>query len=146
MAIIIKHFLSISGFNTICGMVVGKKYLNESPAEQGVVDSDELPRTFDQLFLLTGALNIGDLIPWINFLDLQGFGKKMKTLRKKFDNLLDHIIDDAQMGQNKQKDSKVRTMFDVLMELLENPNLEFHFTRKHIKAVLQVWILSLTPF
>ncbi|KAA8524316.1 hypothetical protein F0562_010740 [Nyssa sinensis] len=135
--IVIKHHISTAGFNMICRMVAGQKYPNQSLVEKGIVGSDELPKMLDELFLLTGVLNIGDLVPWINFLDLQGYVKRMKNLRKKFDKLLDHIIDDIKTTRRVQGDSKIRTMVDALFDLLEEPNPEFCFTRKHIKAVLQ---------
>ncbi|KAF0915236.1 hypothetical protein E2562_034603 [Oryza meyeriana var. granulata] len=64
-------------------MVLGKRYL------QGrVVDEDDgvpvqalsqLKWLVEELFFLNGVFNVSDLIPWLDWLDLQGYINRMKT-------------------------------------------------------------------
>ena len=54
---------------------------------------EEFQEMLDGLFLLNGVLNIRDWIPRIAFLDLQGYVKRMKALRHKFDRFYDHVLE-----------------------------------------------------
>ncbi|KAL8119906.1 hypothetical protein AgCh_017141 [Apium graveolens] len=85
---------------------------------------------------VTGVINIGDWIPWINFLDLQGYIKRMKALRKKFDRFYDHLAhdQDSEFKPNPDQikglthdlitggtDTSALTIEWALSELLQNP-------------------------
>jgi hypothetical protein len=48
----------------------------------------------DEWFLLNGLLNIDDSIPWIEWMALQGYMKRMKNLSKTFDRLLEHVVEE----------------------------------------------------
>ncbi|KAK4391300.1 Dimethylnonatriene synthase [Sesamum angolense] len=58
----------------------------------------------EEWFLLNGVFNIGDWIPWLSFLDLQGYVKRMKALYKKFDRFHNYVIDDHQTRMETEKD------------------------------------------
>lgn len=49
-------------------------------------------------------LNIGDSIPWIDFLNLQGYVKRMKIVSKKFDRflILEHVLDEHNSRREKE--------------------------------------------
>lgn len=46
---------------------------------------DELERLSEELLCLNGTFNIGDWIPWLDFLDLQGIVRKLKAVKAKLD-------------------------------------------------------------
>jgi len=119
-------------------MVLGKNYLEES--ENAVVSPEEFKRMIDELFLLNGVLNIGDFIPWINFLDLQGYIKRMKSCGKKFDRFLEHVLDEHIERKKGVKDYVAKDMVDVLLQLAEDPTLEVKLERQGVKAFTQVLI------
>ncbi|KAK1279476.1 Flavonoid 3'-monooxygenase [Acorus gramineus] len=48
-----------------------------------VVSAEEFKEMLDELFVLNGVLNIGDYVPSIDFLDLQGYVKRMKACAKR---------------------------------------------------------------
>ncbi|OIS96568.1 cytochrome p450 98a1 [Nicotiana attenuata] len=79
--ILLKDYLM--KIEIISRMVLGKRYLDES--KNSIVTPEEFKKMLDELFLLNGVLNIGDYIPWIDFMDLQGYVKRMKVLSNKFD-------------------------------------------------------------
>ncbi|KAA8534769.1 hypothetical protein F0562_029789 [Nyssa sinensis] len=91
----------------------------------------------DELFLLNGVLNIGDWIPWINFLDLQGYVKRMKALCKKFDRFHDHVLGEHKARKEKEKDFVAKDMVDVLLQLADDPNLEVKLNSDGIKGFTQ---------
>ena len=93
----------------------------------------------EELFYLNGVLNIGDSIPWIDFLDLQGYVKRMKILSFKFDRFLEHVLDEHnERRKNEGQDFVAKDMVDVLLQLADDPNLEVKIQRHGVKAFTQV--------
>ncbi|XP_047147702.1 trimethyltridecatetraene synthase-like [Vigna umbellata] len=133
--VLIKDHLSSLSLNVISRMVLGKKYLEES--ENAIVSPEEFKKMLDELFLLNGVLNIGDFIPWINFLDLQGYIKRMKTLSKKFDRFMEHVLDEHIERKKGVKDYVAKDMVDLLLQLAEDPTLEVKLERHGVKAFTQ---------
>ena len=139
--ILLKDHLSTVSLNVISRMVLGKKYTDGT--ENAVVSPDEFKKMLDELFLLSGVLNIGDSIPWIDFLDLQGYIKRMKALSKKFDRFLELVLDEHNERRKVVKDYVAKDMVDVLLQLAEDPNLEVKLERHGVKAFTQVRFLLL---
>ncbi|XP_027335995.1 cytochrome P450 71A1-like [Abrus precatorius] len=133
--ILLKDHLSTLSLNVISRMVLGKKYLEET--ENAFISPDEFKKMLDELFLLNGVLNIGDFIPWIHFLDLQGYVKRMKALSKKFDRFMEHVLDEHIERKERVKDYVAKDMVDVLLQLAEDPSLEVKLERHGVKAFTQ---------
>ncbi|XP_028753205.1 flavonoid 3'-monooxygenase-like [Neltuma alba] len=136
-AIVLKDHLSTLSLNVISRMVLGKKYLTEKKSQTAVVSAEEFKKMLDELFLLNGVLNIGDFIPWINFLDLQGYIKRMKAVSKKFDRFMEHVLDEHNERRRGNPDYEAKDMVDVLLQLAEDPTLDVKFERHGIKAFTQ---------
>lgn len=138
----LKDYLSTVSLNVISRMVLGKRYLDEGSSENSIVSPEEFKKMLDELFLLNGVLNIGDSIPWIDFLDLQGYIKRMKLLSKKFDRFLEHVLDEhitkRKQRQMEEDDYSRKDMVDVLLDLADDPNLEVKLERHGVKAFTQV--------
>ena len=93
----------------------------------------------DELFLFNGVFNIGDSIPWIDFMDLQGYVKRMKTVSKKFDRFLEHVLDEHNERRRDAGEKFVATdMVDLLLQLADDPNLDVKLERHGVKAFTQV--------
>ncbi|KAJ8621321.1 hypothetical protein MRB53_029850 [Persea americana] len=136
--ILLEDHLSTVILNVISRMVLGRKYAEESAAGHPIVTPEECKRMLDELFLLNGVLNIGDYIPWIGFLDLQGYVRKMKKLSKKFDRFLEHVIDEHNERRRSVKGYVAKDMVDVLLQLADDPNLDVKLSRTSVKAFTQV--------
>lgn len=134
--ILLKDHLTTLSLNVISRMVLGKKYLEET--ENAIISPDEFKKMLDELFLLNGVLNIGDFIPWIHFLDLQGYVKRMKTLGKKFDRFMEHVLEEHIERRKNVKDFVAKDMVDVLLQLADDPDLEVKLERHGVKAFTQV--------
>ncbi|KAH6763850.1 hypothetical protein C2S51_015099 [Perilla frutescens var. frutescens] len=132
--------------STICRIILSThKYFTESEEEKSnIVDMDVLREMMKEWFLLAGAFNIGDWIPWLGSLDLQGYVKRMKTLRKKLDRFNDYVIDDhiakrAAAGNNYEK----KDFVDVLLQMAEDgTKLDVEITRDCIKALMMNLLLG----
>jgi len=93
----------------------------------------------DELFLLNGVLNIGDSIPWLDWMDLQGYIKRMKKLSKMFDRFLEHVVEEHNQRQLLEgKDFVAKDMVDVLLQIADDPTLEVELNRESVKAFTQV--------
>ncbi|MBA0627989.1 hypothetical protein Godav_022776 [Gossypium davidsonii] len=130
-----EHLLSLN-LNVISRMVFGKKY-TERTGESEIVTPNEFNEMLNELFFLNGVLDIGDSIPWLSFLDLQGYIKRMKALSKKFDRFLEHVLDEHNARRKRVKDYVAKDMVDVLLQLSEDPNLEVKLERHGVKAFSQ---------
>ncbi|CAL4922773.1 unnamed protein product [Urochloa decumbens] len=89
-----------------------------------------------ELFFLGGVLGVGDFIPWVDWLDLQGYVKRMKKLRRMLDRFLDHVVDEHGERRRREGEGFVpRDMVDLLLQLADDPNLEVPIERDGIKAL-----------
>jgi len=107
----------------ICRMALSRKY------------SDQDLRSFGSMlresFMLLGSFNIGDYIPYLDWMDLQGLNRRMKKIQKTQDYFLQKVIDER-VAQN---DPNVpRDLLDAL--LATSADTEFQLSRDSIKAVL----------
>ncbi|KAL7118313.1 hypothetical protein ACP275_03G128400 [Erythranthe tilingii] len=123
--------------STTCRMILGKKYFCGSEDDK----SDSIQDMLDEWFLLNGAFVIGDWIPWLSFLDLGGYVKRMKAVFKRLDGFHNYVIDDHQARRKRaaeeEKDFTSKDFVDVLLKLADDPNLEVKLTRDCIKGLLQ---------
>ncbi|CAK7356514.1 unnamed protein product [Dovyalis caffra] len=135
----LKDHLTDVSLNVISRMVLGKKYtVKSSEHEKEIVTPEEFKEMLDELFLLNGVLDIGDSIPWIAFLDLQGYIKRMKVLSKKFDKFMEHVLDEHEARRKAEdKNWEPKDMVDVLLQLASDPNLEVKLERHGVKAFSQ---------
>ena len=100
----------------------------------------------DEMFFLNGVLNIGDYIPWINFLNLQGYIKRMKALGKSFDGFLEHVLDEHNGRRKGFRNYVPKDIVDVLLKVAEDPNLEVKLERVSVKAFTVVCFLFSTSY
>ncbi|CAA2984612.1 flavonoid 3 -monooxygenase-like [Olea europaea subsp. europaea] len=139
--IVLREHLSRFSLSSITRIVLSNKYFSESKCDdQGsVITLDELQSLLHQWFVLNGTvMNIGDWIPWLSFLDLQGCVKQMKDLHKKMDRFNEYVLDDHKAKRDANgKDFVPKDMVDVLLQLSEDPNLDVKLTRDNVKALMQ---------
>ncbi|KAK8664423.1 hypothetical protein V6N13_084215 [Hibiscus sabdariffa] len=135
-SVVLKDHLSSLSLSVISRMVFGRKY-TEGTGENEIVSPKEFKEMLDELFLLNGVLDIGDSIPWLSFLDLQGYIKRMKALAKKFDMFLEHVLDEHNERRKGVRDYVAKDMVDVLLQLSEDPTLDVKLERLSVKAFSQ---------
>ncbi|GLJ48362.1 hypothetical protein SUGI_1021000 [Cryptomeria japonica] len=70
---------------------------------------------------LLGALNIGDLIPCLEWLDLQGLRRRMKNLHQRLDavfgNIIDEHVERKRRCSVKEEDERQKDLVDVLVDM-----------------------------
>ncbi|XP_065045109.1 trimethyltridecatetraene synthase-like [Musa acuminata AAA Group] len=134
------HLFTIN-HNIMSRMVLGRKYTLEQSLSSGApaafVSQEEFKEMIEEMMLLNSVINVGDLIPWLNFLDLQGYVKRMKMLGKRFDRFLEHVLDEHNERRRREREAFVPSnMVDVLLELADDPSLEVKLERHCLKAFI----------
>lgn len=99
--------------------------------DESQVLAGELQEMLEELLFLNGVFVIGDWIPWLAWLDLEGYVKRMKKLNKKLDKFLDLMIEEHATRQKKEED---KDMMDVLLGLIDHSGLEAEWNTETVKA------------
>ncbi|PON58138.1 Cytochrome P450, E-class, group I [Parasponia andersonii] len=118
--------------NVISRMTMGQR-CSESENE-----ADEIRKLVTETAELTGKFNLSDYIWFCKNLDLQGFGKRLKKVRDKFDNMMDRIIREHEEArkEGKREGDVVKDLLDMLLDISEDKSSEFRLTRENIKAFI----------
>nr|ABR18060.1 unknown [Picea sitchensis] len=118
----ISKAVSTLATSIICRMAFGRKY-----SDQQLIES------IKESFLLAGTFNIGDYIPYLAWLDLQGLKRRFKKIHKTVDHFFDNVIEEhiARNDPNVTPD-----LVDVLLAICADKDTEFQIKRKHIKGVI----------
>eukprot|EP00253_Pinus_taeda_P029022 PITA_29022 len=91
-----------------------------------------------------GSFNIGDFIPYLDCLDLQGIRRSLKKYNKRFDVFAEKMINDhihhrmamASNGGQEDTEPHVKDIVDVLLDVAESSARDTQITRATIKALL----------
>lgn len=117
---------------------------------QGNEEQDEFISILQEFSKLFGAFNVGDFIPWLGWMDLQGINKRLKVARESLDRFIDKIIDEH-MKNPKGSDDMDADMVDDMLAFLVDSKKEgkggedgddlqnsLRLTRENIKAIIMV--------
>ncbi|KAB1210417.1 hypothetical protein CJ030_MR6G007168 [Morella rubra] len=111
-----------------CRMVFGKKYTDKEFDERGFKD------VIQEGMQLAVAPNLGDFIPCLAPLDLQGLTRKMKAVRKIFDAFLEKIIDEHVQTKD---ENKTKDFVDVMLSFIGSDETnQYRIERENIKALM----------
>ncbi|KAI3412223.1 uncharacterized protein J3R85_017595 [Psidium guajava] len=103
-------------------------------------EASEVRKLVQETAELTGKFNLSDYIWFCKNLDLQGFGKRLKEVRDRFDAMTDRIIkehEEARKIRNEGGGSEAaRDLLDILLDISEDESSEMRLTRENIKAFL----------
>ncbi|GLJ11799.1 hypothetical protein SUGI_0177290 [Cryptomeria japonica] len=119
--------------NIISRMVMGKRYLDENGGNK--IEPHEFKDMLEELFVLNGVFNIGDYIPALSFLDLQGYVRRMKKLSRRFDVFLEEVLEEHDQRRRSVPDYAPADMVDVLLQQSDDP--ANNLTRNRVKAFTQ---------
>ncbi|KAG6658180.1 trimethyltridecatetraene synthase-like [Carya illinoinensis] len=138
----VNDHLSRLNFSIMSRMILGKKYFSESQFKTSKITFEEFEEMFSQWLLLSSVLNIGDWIPWMKFLDLQGYVKRMKALAKKFDRFYDLVFDEHMASREGVKQFVPKDMVDVLLQLVDDPSVDAKLTYDQVKGLTQALLIG----
>ncbi|KAL5556459.1 hypothetical protein UlMin_038695 [Ulmus minor] len=116
-----------------CRMVLGRKYADEEFDEKGFKAINQ------EVSHLAGLPNMGDYIPFIAPLDLQGLIRRMKAVNKVFDDFFEKIIDEHLQSKDEHE---TKDFVDVMLNFMGSKDSEYYLERPHIKAILLDMIIG----
>ncbi|CAN6167099.1 unnamed protein product [Urochloa humidicola] len=153
-AVRLRDHLQMLMLGVISRIVMGRKYVEEEAGgEDGegassappVVTPTEFRGMVDEFFELHGVFSIGDFVPWLDWLDLQGYIRRMKKMSTMFDGFLERVMDVHNERRRLEGERFVaRDMVDVLLQLADDPSLEVPLSRDNVKAITQDLIIGAT--
>lgn len=124
-------FLSCAITNMVSQLALGQRMFAYKGSE-----SKELKDMVVEFMTLSGANNIGDFIPSIAWMDLQGVVGKMKRLHKRFDEFLSKSIEEHGKSAHERKGKP--DFVDILMASGEEDPSGERLSFTNIKALLLV--------
>ncbi|RVW14939.1 Flavonoid 3',5'-hydroxylase 2 [Vitis vinifera] len=126
--VVVPEMLSFSVANMIGQVILSRRVFETKGSE-----SNEFKDMVVELMTSAGYFNIGDFIPSIAWLDIQGIERGMKHLHKKFDKLLTRMIEEHTASAHERKGNP--DFLDVVMGHQGNSTGE-KLTLTNIKALL----------
>ncbi|KAL2935462.1 Flavonoid 3'-monooxygenase [Bienertia sinuspersici] len=99
-AVELGQLLNVCTTNALSRVMLGKRVFGDGTGKNDL-KSEEFKDMVVELMVLAGEFNIGDFVPALEWLDLQGIATKMKKLHKKFDKFLGAIVDEHKIHLNK---------------------------------------------
>lgn len=97
--------------------------------------ADEFKSMVVELMVLAGVFNVGDFVPALEWLDLQGVQAKMKKLHKRFDEFLTSIIQDHEVSKSEKHNDLLSKLLSLKEKVDED---EDKLNDTQIKALLLV--------
>lgn len=119
--------------------MVGQVILSRRVFETKGSESNEFKDMVVQLMTVAGYFNIGDFIPVLAWLDLQGIERGMKALHKRFDALLTRMIEEHVASSHKRKGKP--DFLDAVMAHHKEESEGEKLSLTNIKALLLVYIM-----
>nr|ATI97619.1 F3'H [Lotus filicaulis] len=117
-AVNLGQLLNVCTTNALSRVMIGRRVFNDG---DGGCDprADEFKAMVVELMVLAGVFNIGDFIPSLEWLDLQGVQAKMKKLHNRFDEFLTSIIEEHNTSS---KSENHKDLLSTLLSLKDVPD------------------------
>ncbi|XP_030537330.2 flavonoid 3'-monooxygenase-like [Rhodamnia argentea] len=131
----LAQLLNVCTVNALGRVMLGRRVFGDG---SGVGDpkADEFKSMVVEVMVLAGVFNIGDFVPALEWLDLQGVAAKMKRLHKRFDAFLTAIVEEhrAKMGNAGSKHNDLLSTLILLQDVADEEGGKL--TDTEIKALL----------
>ncbi|KAF8776660.1 hypothetical protein HU200_003386 [Digitaria exilis] len=142
-----EHLMSFTMRN-ILRMALGERW----SSSYGSAEGEAFRRSLEEGFAVSGTVsNVGEWVPWLAWLDLQGLVGRMKRVHVEFDRFNEMVLDEHLKDHRRRRavasdDAAARDLVDVLVQLAEEddggqydqpPDTSTRLTRDGIKAIFQ---------
>ncbi|KAF5473335.1 hypothetical protein F2P56_009953 [Juglans regia] len=122
--------------NNIISRMALRKRCSENEDE-----SDEVRKLVEEMCELAGKANVSEMIWFCKNLDLQGFGKRLKDVRDRYDAMIERIMKEHEEARKKKETSVdggdgIKDILDSLLDVYEDESSDIRMTRKNIKGFI----------
>nr|ATJ26448.1 flavonoid 3'-hydroxylase [Canarium album] len=134
----LAQLLNVCTVNALSRVMLGRRVFGDG---SGGCDAkaDEFKSMVVEVMVLAGVLNLGDFIPSLEWLDLQGVAAKMKKLHQRFDTFLTGILEEHKMKKGQDGSENQKDMLSLLISLMDNNTADEEggkLTETEVKALL----------
>ncbi|KAL3732939.1 hypothetical protein ACJRO7_022457 [Eucalyptus globulus] len=130
--------------NVMMQMIAGKRYYEENVGE--VEEARKFREIVTQSFRVGGVTNIGDFLPFLRRMGLEGLEEKITALHKKRDEFMQSLIDESRSGEGDEspeesaEGGKRKTLIQVLLSLRETE--PEYYKDETVKSLMLVLLLA----
>ncbi|PKI72208.1 hypothetical protein CRG98_007406 [Punica granatum] len=98
--------------------------------------ADDVRMLVREMSELACKFDLSDSIWFCRHFDIQGFGKRLRNVRDRYDAMIERIIEDHLDSRKEGGSRKVKDLLDMLMDIDNDPSSEMKLTRENIKAFI----------
>lgn len=134
------QLLNVCTTNALGRVMLGRRVFGDGSGGEDP-KADEFKEMVVELMVLAGVFNIGDFVPALEWLDLQGVASKMKKLHARFDAFLGAIVEEHKISGSAGSERHV-DLLSTLISVRDNADGEGgKLTDVEIKALLLVSLI-----
>ncbi|OWM65238.1 flavonoid 3'-monooxygenase [Punica granatum] len=127
------QLLNLCATNALGRVMMGRRVFGDGSG-QSDAKADEFKSMVVEVMVLAGVFNIGDFVPSLEWLDVQGVAARMKKLHKRFDAFLTAILEEHKAAGGAERHAD---MLSTLISLKHSADEEgSNLTDTEIKALL----------
>ncbi|WRX31202.1 Cytochrome P450 - like 10 [Theobroma cacao] len=134
-----KSILFELALNVMMRMTAGKRYFREGDEE--LEEEGKFKEIVTEAIQLSGATNIGDFLPVLQWIGLNKIEKKLSILQMKRDGFMQNLIEERRKSvTDSYSEKRSKTLVDVVLSLQEtDPE---YYTDNMIRGLLQVMLTA----
>lgn len=106
-------------------------------------EAEEVMKLVEEMCELAGKANLSEMIWFCKNLDFQGFGKRLKDVRDRYDTMMERIMKEHEEARFKKKEmvdgsDGIKDVLDILLDIYEDESSEIKLSRENIKGFIMV--------
>ncbi|KAI3507612.1 hypothetical protein L1887_22601 [Cichorium endivia] len=99
-------------------------------------ESRETRTLITEIAEIMGKFNLSNYIGFLKNLDLQGFGKELNDIGRRFDALMERILQEHEEARKQKGTGEVKDLLNILLDISEDESMEIKLTRENVKAFI----------
>ncbi|WCJ31287.1 Cytochrome P450 81Q32 [Euphorbia peplus] len=144
----LRQMFSELTFNIIMRMVTGKRHTGDGSEVENA--AEKFRETVTEVFRYAGASYTGDFLPFLEWIDYQGYTKRMKGLAKRSDNMLQGLIDEQRNDNMVSRNSMISHLLTLQQsqpqyytdEIIKSLIMDILLAGTESSAVTIEWIVA----
>ncbi|KAK9136185.1 hypothetical protein Syun_015515 [Stephania yunnanensis] len=118
-----KQWFADLTMNIVARLVFGKRWFGKHVSSDEEEAARQLQRVLKRFVTLAGVFMVEDAVPFVGWLDLQGYRKEMKSLAMELDSLMQGLLEEHRRkrgGGDGSEANKEQDFMDVMLSVLND--------------------------